>query len=188
MDETISIPLYKPAFDIGQTVYVPQLDGPEEAKVVAYNVRVMNVDGELKAGVLEYLIDAFCLLPRGDSADLTTHLTRIELFADLEAATIASKPYRITADEETWRQAIGERDADEDSPYHHSNADLAPCCPNISNIRDLLMFAREVGGLVGYQRDALYQALKEHGINLQPERSLSSILRQLDIHPKDLSA
>lgn len=76
------------------------------------------------------------------------------------------KFYSTKFDPIQWSFAIGDRDdKDPNSRFNIDNCDLASCCANISDARDILLFAKREGGLIEHDRKTLAKLLESHEFN-----------------------
>jgi hypothetical protein len=179
---TISVEVYKPAYHIGQEVYIPEKDRVVQTKIADYEVCVREEAGALVGVVSCYHLLTAVDVRRGAELELTDLVRDADLYTDKAQAEAASVFIPVAADFETWRLAIGDRTvADEASPYNIANSGLPTCCANISDARDILYLCRSEGGLIAHERDYLAELLAGHDLKSDSASPLGTILGQLGI-------
>jgi hypothetical protein len=181
--ERISIALIKPRFRIGQTIYVPQKDEAVETAILEYDARIGEEKGNLWGVVSSYHIRNFVSVRRGDNSDFTSVIHAGDFCDDQKKAQEASKFLEAKLDEEAWRIAVGDRAVkDEKSPYNLKNCNLPPCCANISEARDILLYCKRNGGLIMHDRDKLKTLLFEgHDFKYNAQSPIAQIFKQLQV-------
>ena len=182
-EERISIALIKPRFRIGQTIYVPQKNEAVKTTILGYNARVGEEKGNLVGEISENHITYFVFVRRGDDSDFTSVVRAGDFYDDQKKAQEASKFLEVRLDEEAWRIAVGDRDSqDENSPYNLENCNLPPCCANISEARDILLYCRRNSGLIVHDRDELTGLLFEgHDFEYDAQSPIEKIFEQLQV-------
>lgn len=166
--ERVNIQLIKPTYSIGQKIYVPSKDKAEEADITAYEALVMKEKGGLVGIVLNYSIRPFVSIRRGLKSKFTDLVKVSDFYIERAKAEAASKFMEVSADPETWKLAIGDRDEIEE--------DL-----DIYEARDILIFCQNEGGLIVHERDKLANLLNKHKFDYDTESPIGKILVQLGI-------
>lgn len=179
-EKTVNVRLLEPEFEIGQKVYIPQRRGVVETTVRSYEAVIQkDNDGTLVAAVTVYSIDRYVFF-RG-MRPLALEVKGYHIYADKAEAEKDSRFLDVKADEETWKLAIGDREEiDQESPYHIDNCNLGSCCGNISRIRDILLYCKEVKGLTVHECSEIKHLLKSHS-EMTIGKSLAIIFKQLEI-------
>lgn len=181
-EKTITLSLFKPGFNIGQTIYVPQKGGVVEAGITAYEAMVWAEKGNLAGVVSGYKIRQMVIVRRGDNECFPGMLRESDFYTSRKKAEAASKFLEVKVDEEAWKLAVGDRkEKDEKSPYYTGNSNLPPCCAAISEARDILLYCKRESGLIVHERNELKQAMKECFPKYGPKSPLARILGQLKL-------
>jgi len=184
VEETITLNVWKPAYSIGSTVYVPQKEGAITTKVTGYLVEVRDVGRDQPLGnVQRYLLERMVMFRGQTERDLNNEVLREYLYPSLEEAQAASRFIPVNADILSWLGAIGERKVSEDSTYSHHNSQLGVCCACLSNARDILTYCQKEKGLIVHEKNALVRELRGCG-NLTDKHflgELGDIFIQLEI-------
>jgi len=190
----------KPLFKIGQKVYIPQKRTVDEngevlrTEIRNYQIEAAVQDNKLIGGVMEYGIDRMAIIRSGETDKGTFWVSALHIYDNFKDAEKACQFLKVEADEETWKKAIGfyetrviksKKEGEEDYEYEDRNiddADLAPCCGNISGARDILFYCKEEGGLMVHDQRQLVHLLNEHDdFDLtKPVEPLVYILEQLE--------
>ena len=172
-----------PRFKIGQTVYVPEKDEAVEATIWAYEAGIFEKNGNLGGVISGYRIRNFVSVRRGCDSDLTSVIRERDFYDDQKKAQEASKFLEVTLDEEAWRIAVGDRKVkDEKSPYNLENCNLPPCCANISEARDILLYCKRNGGLIVHDREELRRNIFHgHDLRYDAQSPIAQIFKQLQI-------
>ena len=181
--ERISIELFKPRIAIGQTIYVPQKNEVVASPILGYDARIGQEDGKLLGGITGYHIQNFVSVRRGDDSYFTSVIRAGDFYEDQRKAQEASKFLEVILDEEAWRSAVGDREVqDENSPYSLENSNLPPCCANISEARDILLYCKRNGGLIVHDRDEMAGYLFEgHDFEYGAQSPIGKIFEQLQV-------
>ena len=181
--ERISIELSKPRFAIGQTIYVPQKNAVVSSPILGYDARIGQEYGKLLGEITGYHIQNFVSVRRGDDSDFTSVIRAGDFYEDQKKAQDASRFLEVVLDEEAWRIAVGDRDVqDEDSPYSLENCNLPPCCANISEARDILLYCKRNSGLIVHDRDEMARYLFEgHDFGYNAQSPIGKIFEQLKV-------
>ena len=181
--ERISIELFKPRFAIGQRIYVPQKNDVVESPILGYDARIEQEDGKLLGGITGYHIQNYVSVRRGDDSDFTSVIRAGDFYEDKKKAQEASRFLEVILDEEAWRIAGGDRDSqDENSPYNLENCNLPPCCANISEARDILLYCKRNSGLIVHDRDEMTRYLFEgHDFEYDAQSPIGKIFEQLQV-------
>lgn len=179
----IQLEIAKPNYKIEQKIFVPQRGGVLETTIQAYWIGATTENGKLLGVVAGYrAAHPLISVRRGQDAVIPLELWEKDFYANLKKAETAAKFLAVKADEKTWKLAIGDRDdEDEKSPYNTGNCDLKPCCANISEARDILIYCRKNSGLLVHDRNELKRMFEGHGYG---GNSLSKILSQLRINER----
>ncbi len=182
--EKISIKLYRPGYQIGQEVYVPEKNKITETKIISYEARVIKEGKGLVGIISNYCLDQLVSVRRGEESTFTNILKENDFYIDRGRAEVASEFIEVNADDETWLLAIGDRNAmDFDSPYCLDNCGLHSCCANISEARSIMILCRKEKGLIAHNRDILVELIKDHvDIDYGRESPLGKIFEQLRIN------
>ena len=183
-EERISIAFIIPKFRIGQAIYVPQKNKPVKATIIAYDAAIHKEHGKLLGEIFGYHIQKSVSVRRGDDSDFTNVICEADFYDDREKAREASKFLETKLGEEEWRIAIGDRDEeDENSPYRLENCNLPPCCGNISEARNILLYCKRNGGLIVHNRDELTGLLFDggHGLKYDAQSPIGKMFEQLQI-------
>ncbi len=180
--EKIRVEITKPSSSIGQVIYIPEHNRVTKAKITGYEVQVIQEGTGLVGVVSNYHIPQIVSVRRGEEADLTSHVKERDFYVDKDKATKASRFLAVIVDDETWKLAIGDQEVtDENSPYFTENSGLPPCCANISEVRDILLYCKRTSGLIVHDRDDLSGLIREHGLKYKRKEPIGVIFQQLEI-------
>jgi len=105
---------------------------------------------------------------------------RWRLFDTEDEANKMAEFLPIELSPEEWNTSIGDRKAPEDSEYNLEECELASCCANISEIRDMFLRCKKHGGLIRLDTMYLGQLFLTHS---KPENSpiLDGIIKKLEL-------
>lgn len=182
MVEIINLQLYKPQYEIGQVVYIPEKGKVAETRIKGYEVQAFMQGQSISGVVSNYKLLHMVSLRRGENSDLVHYVKDADLYTDKKSAVKASVFVDVLADEESWKLAIGDRnEKNPSSPYHLDNCEFPTCCANVSEGRDILIYCRSQGGLIVHERDQLQEIINQHDLNYKKEGPLGRILAQLRI-------
>jgi len=180
--EKIKLEIIKPAYTVGQEIYIPKRNNVTQTTISGYEVQVIKEGDSLIGVVSNYRLLQGVTLRRGERSDLVFLVKECDFYADKNKAKEASKFIPVTLDDENWRLAIGDRMVtEEDSPYNIDNCGLPCCCTNISDARDILYFCRTENGLIMHERNTLAYLLKNHGFKYDIQSPIGKLLGQLGI-------
>lgn len=99
------------------------------------------------------------------------------VFSTAKEAVTASKWTPIKFSDDEWLRLIGDRDI-EDSI---EEAELSPCCAEISDIRDMLFNVKRRKGVMEIDREMLINSIKNHGdFKVSQDSLLANLLKQLN--------
>jgi len=181
-EEKISIEVDKPAFPIGQVVYVPIKNQIIETRILGYEIQAFKEEGTLLGVVSNYRIQHFVPVRRGEESDLVGYVKECDFYVNKSKAGEASKFLEVKADEESWKLAVGDRKVeDKNSPYNTENCGLPICCANISEARDILLYCKNEGGLIVHERDLLRDLIVGHDLEYKGDSPIGKIFAQLGI-------
>lgn len=178
------IEIEKPKCDIGQKIFVPWKERLTETEIWGYGVKVMAKKDGIFGVVSCYLISSLVFMRVGEETAFASEVRDGDFYVDKRKAKRASRFLRVSATEEDWKLAIGDRQVrDEGSPYSLENCEFPSCCANISEARDILIYCKNESGLIVHERDNLVRLVSGHGSReFDKEGSLGKILAQLEIH------
>jgi len=169
-------------YEIGQKLFVPQKNKVKEVEITYYDARIFESKNGLKGLITGYHYNTLLRLRRGSSKYLVDILLNRDVYDTREKAEKASKFLPVTATNDEWLLAIGDRDIeDDDSPYHIDNSNFPSCCANMSAARDILLYCKEEGGLIAHDREPLKYLLRTHN-RYDVDDPLKGILKQLRIN------
>jgi len=178
----LSVEIINAVYPIGKRVYVPQKNGAAQTEIVGYEVQVIKENAGLVGVVSNYRLPLLVSVRRGEEPNKDNLVKPNEFYTNKNKAEAASKFMQVTADDETWRLAIGDRKIkEEDSPYNIDNCGLPTCCANISEARDILSFCRREGGLIAHERNILADLLTGDGFEYDSRSPIGKVLSQLGI-------
>jgi len=181
-EERVDVKFVKPRFNIGQKIYVPERNRVLETTIYGYEAIISEENGNLLGGVSGYSIEHLVSIRRGSDSDITNVVRARDFYEDKDKAKEASKFLEVKVDEETWKIAIGDREAeDENSPYNLQNCNLSICCADISEARDILIFCRKYNGLIAHDRNELADLVNGHGFNYDTQSPIGRIFEKLEI-------
>jgi len=105
-----------------------------------------------------------------------------ELWRSEEEIRESAKWYPIK-DDHDWEAAIGNREE-----KSHLKSELAPCCSDISCIRDVLLKCQKNGGIIERDRQMILLSLGSHAEIIEEGKAnfpnVNSIFSELDINEK----
>lgn len=179
----LNVEMDKPVFYIGQTVFIPRRGGPIATEVTGY---ISLVKGSQKDGLVSrvrsFQVNPFGIERIGSEVVSSDELSGINFCIDERDAQAKSRFLDVVLDDESWKLAIGDRDAKDDSPYSLQNCNLPPCCEDISEVRDILYLCRKQNGLIDYDLGVMTGLIfDEHTLNPAPGSPLDSIFKQLEV-------
>lgn len=175
--------LHEPAFDIGQKVFI--VLGPDS--YIEANVRIINCviaksdSGSCALYLPKYEFDCI-LFPNDyfkDGEDLIG-VQEYRVFDNEEKAKEMSSFVKVDIENDKWDDAIGNREDEETI----DGCELAPCCANISKIRDILLKCKKYKGLTKMEIEDMawsLRALEEHNYSEELIPLVYEILTKLGV-------
>jgi hypothetical protein len=153
--------LREPKYALQQKVWIGDDQGIDEATVIYHIARMASLEGEEKgsrvtcAVVQRYALDRFSF----KAAD--GYFDEMEIYPSKEEAERLTRKVAVEFSDEDWRDAIGLAPGDDRASYDEE-AELGPCCANISEIRDMLFECAENKGLIVRDVERLQAMLDGH--------------------------
>ena len=181
-EELLNIELYRPAYPIGQEVYIPVRKGAAASRIIGYKVQVSETDNRLVGKVSNYRLEDLVSVRVGPKQSMVNQVREDLIYLDRLKAESASGFIEVDVDKETWRLAIGKRTVvNEDSPYHVKNCELSNYCENMEEARNILLCCKAKNGLLIHDYNLLNNLLEGYDFKDNPNNPLGKIITQLRI-------
>lgn len=165
---------------IGTKVFVPRpaINDVHEDEITGYYCAARNIDGKLHIHPTDYQLSLINLSRDGVSNGWKAN----EFFLSYEEAKTNAVEYNIVATPEEWFRSIGLNGSeDEDRTQYDDECELAPCCANISAIRDILYDVCLTGKINGVTRNSIIQLMEGHEPMTNSYPNLTKILSQMKV-------
>lgn len=179
--------------EIGQTVYIPSFKGPRRNQITETTIRYLNAVVYKEKDQLQALVTSVEVVDidfnRGDGwRDASTYRPH-EVYTTQAAANHALVFHAVTCSDADWQKITGcvkeggrveEQMDGMPEAVTIEDCELARCCANISEIRDILVKAWQEGGLYQVDVERLRVLVENHEAPTSINR-LRTVLTQIGI-------
>jgi hypothetical protein len=151
--------LREPKYALGQKVWTNDGNGIDETEVMYHIVKMAECEDD-GAKVTYAVIQRYVLRQFNVDSD-DTYWGEDEIYPSRDEAERLTTKVPVKFSQDDWMAAIG-LNSKSDRIHYDEEAELGPCCANISEIRDMLYKCCKDGGLITRDVEALQRMLDNH--------------------------